>query len=293
MRKWTVVQKDSLFSALSVLLFHQCQSLLVIPIPSKSRSRQFLILVSLLCLMGQAFLTSLGDIMLNLLRAALCGTAMCSAVAFAAGVDSANVTVFEDGAPAQAASMNANFQALVDAINASAATIAAHEERIAALESNGTSGGSTPVSNSVAGNSYSIVVSGVIHRSGNNGYHSVNNYSSTFTANFNDNGTMSITGLENEAELGLFLKDTPLEGGFTRWELDSELKIQLRDESRQADGAFSQTGSTVTIPDLGLTLEVAFDGSVVVGTGFRTGTESVAGGFVYSESNMVVGVRVE
>jgi hypothetical protein len=215
---------------------------------------------------------------------------MCSVVAFASGVDSADVTVFEEGAPADAASMNANFQALVNAINISAQQIEAHEERIAALESDSGAGVGATLSNIVAGNTYSFAVFGVIHRSGTNGYNSVNNYSQTYTASFNDDDTVSITGFDNESELGLFLGQREDADGILYDFLDSELKQQAGNTPFSIQVAYSQAGPTVTVPDLDLVLKVAFDGKVLVGSGFQTGNESQ--GFVYSESNLLVGIEV-
>ena len=94
--------------------------------------------------------------------------------AFAANadeVDSSAVTSFTDGTPAIADEVNANFQALIDAINDNAA-------RIAALESSSSSSG-----NSVSGATFSLNQIGMFFIAGD-GFGTVNNLSQNYTVTF-------------------------------------------------------------------------------------------------------------
>jgi hypothetical protein len=227
--------------------------------------------------------------MLRICKAALVGGAMSSVVAFASGIDTADVTVFEEGAPAEAASINANFQALVNAINASAEKIAVHEERIAALELNSVPGGSATVSNSVAGHSYQFYGLGVIHRVGSNGYVSVNNYSQEFVLTFSEDGTATVNGRESEAEVGFAVAyDEPNNA----WKLDGSLKKQSDNAPVSGSGlTYEQSGSSVSIPGMGAVLTVSIDGRVMIKRSYEAGPESAT--FEYGESSILIGVQVQ
>ncbi len=174
-------------------------------------------------------------------------------------VDGSSVTTFEDGTPAVAQEVNANFQALIDAINDNAA-------RLASLEA------SNQNSNSVSGKTYQLNSIGIINRGDAANYSSTANLTDQYTATFNSNGTFQVSGTENDAALNTD---------------NNELTLLIQNEPVSLTGTWVQTGSTITTSE-DFTFTVSADGNVIVFSEFLYGPYEDAD---ESESTLVIGVR--
>jgi len=124
---------------------------------------------------------------------ALVVSACSFSLSYADKVDSSSVTTFQDGTPAVAGEVNGNFQALIDAINDNAA-------RLAALEA------ASSGSNSVSGHTFELRQIGVMNRARpdeGNSFATTANLAQSYTVAFNSDGSLTLTGVENEGELVL------------------------------------------------------------------------------------------
>lgn len=188
-----------------------------------------------------------------------------SAVVMADEVDESAITTFEDGTPALADEVNANFQALIDAINNNAAIAAANADRLDALEAN------TP-SNSISGNTYSLNEIGIINRGDGENYSSTANITNQYTVTFSASGTFQLSGTESEAELNTDI---------------NELTLLLQNDPVSLSGTWTQSGSVVSTNE-GLTFTVSSDGSMLVLSEFAFGPLDAA---QESESSLVIGIK--
>lgn len=188
--------------------------------------------------------------------------ALCFVTALSADeVNDASVTTFEDGTPALADEVNANFQALIDAINDNAA-------RLAALEAGNQD------SNSVSGSTYQVHAIGIINRGDAGNYSSTANLTSLYTVTFNSNGTFQLSGSENDAHLNTD---------------NNELTLLLQNDPVSLSGSYSQNGNSVTTSEEDVSFTVSADGNVLVFSEFLYGPFEDAD---ESESSLVIGVRI-
>ena len=180
-----------------------------------------------------------------------------------AQVDGSDITTFEDGTPAVAGEVNANFQALIDAINGNAS-------RIAALEAS--SGSGSNESNSVSGATFSLQQIGNIV-SGNSDSEfpatTVTILSQSYSLTFNSDGSLTLDGSESEADLG---------------SANGSVTVNNNGAPVNASGTWSQSGSTIST-DLGSSFTVSADGNVIVVSNFTIRGDGGA------ETSFLVGVR--
>lgn len=187
--------------------------------------------------------------------------ALCFATGLCADeVNDSSVTTFEDGTPALADEVNANFQALIAAINDNAV-------RLAALEAGSQS------SNSVSGSTYQLNAIGIINRGDAANYSSTANLTSQYTVTFNSNGTFQLSGSENDAHLNTD---------------NNELTLLYQNDPVSLSGSYSQIGSSVTTSEEDLSFTVSADGNVLVFSEFTYGPFDDAD---ESESSLVIGIR--
>ena len=172
-------------------------------------------------------------------------------------VDEANVTSFTDGTPAVADEVNANFQALIDAINDNAS-------RIAALEADG--GG-----NSVSGATFRLNQIGNIISAIQDTQGVVTILSQSYELTFNSDGSLTLSGNEYEADLEVLTASLGQTGG----------------SPVEESGTWSQSGSTITT-NLGANFTVSADGNVIVLVEYK---EDVDSGGNRSETSFVLGIR--
>ena len=169
---------------------------------------------------------------------------------------------FSAGATASAAEVNGNFSALISAINDNA-------QRIGQLESMSAV--------SVSGRHYEMRGVGVLFRGDQtNSYVTVGNYSDVYTLAFDSTNGFTLTGHENEGEVGI---------------PDASTTLVQDNAAQSVSGSWSQTGNVVTLnTSAGDTLKavVTSDGSVLLSNDFRYGPNSGANA---SESSITIGVR--
>jgi len=178
-------------------------------------------------------------------------------------VDAANVTDFSNGSPADADEVNANFQALITAINDNAS-------RLAALESSSASS-----DNSVAGKTFKLNQIGILLIGNGEGAATSANLSQSYIVTFNSNMTYTFIGEENEGELNTV---TGAFGNVTQG------------EAVDLSGSYTQTGSNVALDIDGesITFSASLDGNVIILSEFGFGDDG--GGFTRSETSFLVGV---
>lgn len=181
---------------------------------------------------------------------------------FADEVDQSSVTSFTDGTPAVANEVNANFQALIDAINDNAAAIAALQEN------------SSAESNSVSGATFRLNQIGNILTggAGGNDVSVVTGMIQTYTIEFNSDGSLGFSGTEFEVDLEA---------------QSGNLSINANGDPVSESGTWSQSGSSVST-SLGVTFTVSADGNVILLNEFTTDTDS-SGDRV--DTSFLVGVR--
>lgn len=181
-------------------------------------------------------------------------------------VDSSSVTTFEDGSPAVAGEVNANFQALINAINDNAAAIAA-------LESSGSA-----ESNSVSGATFTLNQIGIINRGqqgvegGMAAFATTANLSQQYTLVLNSDGTFAFSGSESEGELNT---------------ITGNVILQSQGAAQSETGTWSQNGSTLNL-SIGASWTVSADANVIILSEFKTEPD---GGGTRTESSFLVGVR--
>jgi hypothetical protein len=178
-------------------------------------------------------------------------------------VEESDITTFEDGTPAVAAEVNANFQALITAINDNAT-------RLAAIEA---SAGS-----SVAGKTFRLNQIGILLRGDGNGAATAANLSQTYLVTFDSDMSFSFVGEESEGELQT---TTGVFGSV------------VESEAVDVSGSYSQSSSNVTV-DFGggetVTFTVSADGNVLLLGEFKFEEDE---GFQRSETSYIVGVAIE
>ena len=182
-------------------------------------------------------------------------------------VDPSSVTSFQDGSPALADEVNANFQVLIDAINGNAAIASENAQRLAALEE------SSQESNSIAGNTYQLDSIGIINRGDAVNYSGTSNLTSQYTVTFSSNGTFQLSGTENDAELNTD---------------NNELTLIVQNDFVSVSGSYSQNGSNVTTSEEDISFTVSADGNVLIFSEFLYGPFE---GVDESESSLVIGIR--
>lgn len=181
---------------------------------------------------------------------------------FADEVDQSSVTSFTDGTPAVANEVNANFQALIDAINDNAAAIAT-------LEANSSSD-----NNSVSGATFRLNQIGNILTggSGGNDVSVVTAMIQTYTVDFNSDGSLGFSGSEFEVDLEA---------------QSGNLIINANGDPVSEPGTWTQSGSSVST-SLGVTFTVSADGNVILLNEFTTDTDSSGD---RADTSFLVGVR--
>jgi len=181
---------------------------------------------------------------------------------FADEVDESSVTSFTDGTPAVAGEVNANFQALIDAINDNAS-------RIAALESSSSSD-----SNSVSGATFRLNQIGNILTGGpgGNDVSVITGMVQSYTVVFSADGSLSLSGAEYEADL------EAQSGNFS---------INSNGDPVSESGTWTQSGSTLST-NLGVDFYVSGDGNVIIANEFSTDTDSTGD---RADTSFLVGVR--
>lgn len=182
-------------------------------------------------------------------------------------VDDSSITSFEDGTPALADEVNANFQALIDAINNNAAIASENAQRLAALEAR------PQESNSVSGNTYQLNSIGIINRGDAANYSSTANLTSRYTVTFNSNGTFQLSGTENDAHLNTD---------------NNELTLLAQNDPISLSGSYTQIGSSITTSETDIAFTVSADGNVLVLSEFFYGPMDDAD---EAESSLVIGIR--
>lgn len=110
--------------------------------------------------------------------------AICSPAALASDVDSGNVTTFTSGSAAQASEVNANFAALITAIND-------NNDRIADLEA--ANGDVTALSDVVSGSTYQLFFSGGIIELDEGGGGNLEHFGGNTVLVFNSDGSLGET----------------------------------------------------------------------------------------------------
>lgn len=176
-----------------------------------------------------------------------------------------SVTTFSANTPAVASQVNANFDALITAIND-------NNSRIAALEA-------AAPTNNVSGKTYALEQIGILLRGNNSDYITAGNLSQSYTLTLSASNTFSFTGTENEGEIGL-------NGTVTRWEDNTAIS---------ATGTWAQSGNTLTLTfeDLStVAFTVASNGGVVLLNEYTYGVEDDQPTFTRTESSLIIGVEI-
>ena len=190
-----------------------------------------------------------------------------STAVIAGTVNQASVTTFEDGTAAVAGEVNANFQALITAINDNAS-------RITALES------ADGANNSVSGNTYTLKQLGIVLSGNNNNLAIINNYVEIMTLVFNSNGTFEASGVAFDG----IVRIGDLQVG--------QMENLANGTPVSFGGTYSQNGSTIST-NLGVSLTVSMDGNVLLLTEYDFGVDDDNPAFTRSENSILIGIRVQ
>ncbi len=169
-------------------------------------------------------------------------------------VDTENVTVFESGGPATAASMNATIQELMRVIDNNANVLQQLQDQVAVLEAQASNA-------SVAGRTYKLAGVGMFFENLEDGNQTSTNerfHDNQITVTFNNDGTY--TGSFSYRERYVWLSiisdgiDTDVSNG---WD-------DLVDEGGAFSGNYSQTGNTVVTSTEGMTFTVSKNGQSIM-----------------------------